>query len=480
MRNGVRFSALGCVLAGVLVALPAATAGVAAASPQPDHRQATPHVELLSSVWSVESTPQEMEVRATYPPSTPTTEYVGKPTEIQIMRSDGAWETVGSAEQQQVDEKPETVTAVDFVWPQSGRLRIRALAHTESDTYQSESAVVDVRAQTPRFNPTALPNTGEYCGEPTIAGARRIAYACAVTYAAPIYTYNHMTGERKRVARASANPDFADRANVLIADKVRRGATAYSTRRIDLDTSKAQYVTRKRDDSLASTDLITPSSVSANGRRVAYVSEARGIVRNAPKGSNIYLWRLARKRSQLLEHGDSAAISGNGRFVAWRDVKSKRVRRTNVKTGRTVTLPGSRLRGYNFIPPSINASGRYVVYEHIAKGKHQIRLYDASSGKTRVLGRGRQPVIAANGSRIAFKRSANVYVWSQATGASTLVSKGMVGDGSKSWNEQIDISRNGRWVIALSDSPYSAPDNGRFSSETFNHIVLYDLKTLGG
>src|SRR5690606_34435991 len=138
--------------------------------------RAEPRVRIDSSSWTVQSTRQRMSVRVRYPNSTPADSYDGKPVDVQVQSMDGTWHTAGEAEQRKVPGESAAEAIVRFRFPEAGRVLIRARTHPDAGTYRSRPRLFTVKAETPAFNPTALPKTGDDCAEPNVAGPRRIAY----------------------------------------------------------------------------------------------------------------------------------------------------------------------------------------------------------------------------------------------------------------------------------------------------------------
>lgn len=464
---------VGCALVTPTAA--AADSDDPAANGAADHVRKKPSVELASSLWTVQSTRQRMRVRTTYRRSTPPDSYLGKPADVQVLLSNGAWKTVGSAPQQAAKRKHASKAWVRFRFPESGRVRVRAVSHSDGGTFRSRSAVVDVRTKRPRFHPTALPRTGD-CHEAALGNARHIAYACGWSAGSSLFWYNHRTGEREKFARRAVDPEVADRAGIAISQRVLDQGRRHRAVRTRLENGRSYALAHRRNGKRVRDSYAT--SVSGNGRRVVYNSPDRGIVRNAPKGSNVYLKRAGKRHSIHVGRGFGADISGNGHYVTWTN-KSNQVRWTNLHTGRRLTIPGARL-GFRANGAEISGHGRYVTYsEKVGKGR-RIRVFDVRRDRTVTIGKGFGPQISNDGDTVVYRYRFDLYAWSRSTGESTLISIGIGGDGSNglSYDFPPALSGSGRWVVAVVDSARVAPDNGRDRWDSRNDIVLFDLQSL--
>lgn len=464
------------VALGTLMALGFASTAVADDAAQSSPHQEQPTVSLAASMWTVQSTPQAIEVRTTYSESTPPQEYVGKAVDIQRMGPDGSWETVGTAQQEKVDDAPKTTATVEFSFATSGRMWLRARSHPSSGTVTSSQQLVDVRDEPPRFNPTALPGSND-CISSSISNPRTIVYSCGQAgdrlYAV---AHDHQTGKQTKLTDQEVlYPIVADDAPIAT---VERAATPQRALRIDLRNDQVEPLAYDRSGkAVKESDAL---SISDNGKLTLYASAERGIVKNAPKGTNIYLKRQGRERSTLIGRGRHAQISGNGTFIVWR-TPTNVLRRTNLANGRTITLRGTRLTGMD-AGPSISRNGRYVAYAQPGKDRNR-RVYvrDIRKGTTLSAGRGSVPRLSPDGKHVAFSSRANseLFVWSRTTKRRVLVSVGLSGSGADlNFVESPDFSADSRWLVADVDSALVAPDNGRNEYDGWNDMVLFDLTEL--
>jgi Tol biopolymer transport system component len=191
-------------------------------------------------------------------------------------------------------------------------------------------------------------------------------------------------------------------------------------------------------------------AISADGRFVAFASEAENLVRGDRNGDrDIFVRDLKTRRTRLVSiglngadaHGGSYApsISASGRFVAFhshasnlvkgdrhrsdvfvRDLMSGRTRRVSVGLNRTKPNDIS-------VRPSISADGRLVAFESLASNlvegdtthDREVFVRDLESGETRRVSLGsngaepnassRRPSISAGGLFVAFgSRASNL------------------------------------------------------------------------
>ncbi|MGQ0467381.1 MAG: TolB family protein [Sporichthyaceae bacterium] len=187
-------------------------------------------------------------------------------------------------------------------------------------------------------------------------------------------------------------------------------------------------------------------SLSANGRWVAFVSDADNLV---PGDTN------------------------KERDVFVRDVQTGRIERASVASN------GKQGNGPSF-NPSISADGRFVAFDSTAdnlvpgdtNGRFDVFLRDLQSGATLLIsvrpdggqlhGHSGYPVISGDGMHVAFESGApdlhpdraqvEVYAWSRATGKVEWVSRGLRGMASGSSGSPA-ISYDGRHVAFTSAAP---------------------------
>jgi Tol biopolymer transport system component len=182
----------------------------------------------------------------------------------------------------------------------------------------------------------------------------------------------------------------------------------------DRKTKKTKRVSVKSGGGQSNGDSGNPS-ISANGRFVAFWSEATNLVAGDTNGKfDIYVhdrWKKKTKRVSVKSDGgqsngdvDIPSISGDGRFVAFRsdatdlvgndtngkidvfvhDRRKKRTKRVSVRTGGAQASDSS-------VDPSISANGRYVAFRSRAtdlvgfdtNGKFDVFVHDRWKKKTK-------------------------------------------------------------------------------------------------
>jgi Tol biopolymer transport system component len=228
-------------------------------------------------------------------------------------------------------------------------------------------------------------------------------------------------------------------------------------------------------------------AVSANGRYVAFESDAANLIRgHTPVIADVFVRDLRTNRTMLVSRrsgedgavGDEAsgspAISANGRFVAFdgardlhpespRDFQPVLVR--DLRDGRTILVSrasgaGGAVANDASEGASISDDGRSVAFESEASNLHpadrdhrtDVFVRDLERSRTILVSRGRATAkhasISADGRFVAFEMARNVYVHDLRANTTTLVSRasgphGVMGDGR---SENPAISADGRHV----------------------------------
>ena len=261
--------------------------------------------------------------------------------------------------------------------------------------------------------------------------------------------------------------------------------------------------------------------VAANGRFVAFESNATNLPGD---GSQIYVRDLDAGKTTLASRtsaGDPAeggpsfdpAISANGRFVAFEsnatnlpgalDVSNSQIYVRDLEQGRTRlvtrTSGGDAIVG-NSDDPSISGSGRFVLFESETSdlpgglgNEDQVYVRDLERGKTTLASRtsGGDPAtggpsddgsISRDGGTVAYESRATnlpgalagtneqIYVRDRDAGKTKLVSRNSAGEAADANNQDPVLSRNGRFV-GFESSATNLPGAGAYTQ-----IYLRDRK----
>jgi Tol biopolymer transport system component len=235
-------------------------------------------------------------------------------------------------------------------------------------------------------------------------------------------------------------------------------------------------------------------SVSADGRLVAFASDASNLVAGDTNGNiaDIFLYDTQTQQTTLLTPGGNQSsgvpkISADGRFVVFSSVASNLavgdttptttdIYLRDLQTGQTKLLtPGGNNASFH---PSISGDGRFVVFDSFASNlvasdpngmQGDVFLYDAQTQQTTLLtpggnGRPESPVISANGRYVAFMSA-----------ASNLVAHPDPPDHAHhTWRQRqllsdVDL---GRWPLHHIFLPRLQPRCGRHQRQRFRHLRL--------
>jgi Tol biopolymer transport system component len=243
------------------------------------------------------------------------------------------------------------------------------------------------------------------------------------------------------------------------------------------------------------------STISANGRFIAFVSGADNLVAGDTNGiQDIFVYDRKTGTNTLVSVGPggaqangasySTAISADGRFVAFPSEASNLVpndtnnlqdifvhdRKAEKTTLVSVRSDGTQADGFS-LDPAVSADGRFVAFASDARnlmpggrrGPLNIFVHDRNSGKTTRVSVGRNgtpanrecrnPAISANGRYIAFPSRArnlvpgdtngsiDVFVHDRKTGVTSRVSVGRNGAQGNGDSAEPTLSANGRLVV---------------------------------
>jgi hypothetical protein len=228
-------------------------------------------------------------------------------------------------------------------------------------------------------------------------------------------------------------------------------------------------------------------SISADGRFVAYESNATNLVEDDTNGIvDVFVFDRQTGTSERVsvsaagqEGNDASAnpsISADGRFVAYVSAASNLVEGdTNEtqdvfvfdrQTGTTerVSVGADGQQGNDFsVAPSLSADGRFVAYMSAAtnlvegdtNGTFDIFVFDRQTGTTERVSVGADgqqgrpsftPSISADGGFVAYQSFEDVFVFDRQTGTTERVSVNSAGQEGNSFSVNPSISADGRFV----------------------------------
>jgi cold shock CspA family protein len=268
-------------------------------------------------------------------------------------------------------------------------------------------------------------------------------------------------------------------------------------------------------------------SISSNGRYVAFFSLASNLVSGDTNGTgDVFVHDRATGQTTLVSvasdgtqaNGGSvhAAISANGRFVAFQSEASNLVsgdandiidvfvhdRATGQTTLVSVASDGTQGNDLS-LHPSLSGNGRYVAFDSFAtnlvgsdtNGTSDVFIHDLQTGQTTLVsvasdgtqgsGYSDIPAISATGRYVAFHSFAtnlvsgdtnfasDVFVHDRQTGQTTLISVASDGTQGNDNSDIAAISATGRYVAFHSFATNLVSDDTNFNSDTF----VYDRKT---
>ncbi|HEV2855897.1 MAG TPA: hypothetical protein VHC97_24120 [Thermoanaerobaculia bacterium] len=185
-------------------------------------------------------------------------------------------------------------------------------------------------------------------------------------------------------------------------------------------------------------------AISADGRYIAFVSDARDLVpgQQGSSGWNVFLYDRMEKKTRLVSHVSSSSITAG-------DGRSRR--------------------------PRISADGRFVVFfsnsSDLVPGQlrtDNVFFYDRASEAITLIGPGQEPEISADGQHVVFGAGTiALQLYSRETNTTTLVSDAAATESYGNANTPFSISADGRFVAYVHRDPR---DFGNYD-ET---LVIYD------
>ncbi|MCL4812061.1 MAG: PD40 domain-containing protein [Vicinamibacteraceae bacterium] len=300
----------------------------------------------------------------------------------------------------------------------------------------------------------------------------------------------------------------------------------------DVLTGTTQRVSTRTDGAQADADAVS-SAISGDGRFVAFESRATTLVPGDTNArDDVFLHdrqtgittrvSIGPGGVQADGHSTAAAISGDGRFIAFRSGATNLIagdtngrwdifvhdRVTGVTERVSVGTGGVQLAdeiydpvagGSQYFRPAISGDGRFVAFDSSSstffvagRSQRDVFVHDRQSGTTERVNLtsgglqanegAAQVAIGADGNAVAFvstatnlvaqplaSYTANVYVRDRAAGTTTLVS---VGPGGVSGNKPSAVPRltaDGRLVAFASEAFNLVPDDTNWVSDVFVH-----------
>lgn len=282
------------------------------------------------------------------------------------------------------------------------------------------------------------------------------------------------------------------------------------------DPARAELVTTRisvaADGAQGDADSFGQPAANANGRYVAFLSEASNLVPNDTNGKqDIFRYDTQSTSIELITRGvdDAPAnddsqgprLSADGRYVVYFSSAS------NLAAGDTNNLPDVFLYDHQSkqttritaneptggSTPDISADGRYIAFGSFASFNDQISVYDRQTGKTVLISRsmegipssGTRPRISANGRFVSYMSQASdlvpgdtngkadVFLYDRFTKTTSRASVGVNGAEPNDDTVAPVISGNGRYVA------YSSSASNLVAQDTngMPHVFLYDHLT---
>lgn len=274
------------------------------------------------------------------------------------------------------------------------------------------------------------------------------------------------------------------------------------------------------------------SSISADGRYVAFSSNANDLVQGDTNGKLDVFVRdrqtgetklISRDSAGKLGNNDSSmpAISADGRYVAFRSLADNLVPgdtndKTDVfvhdrQTGETNIISkdsAGTLGNNDSTNPKISEDGRFVAFQSSAStlvpgdtnDKSDIFIHDRQTGKTTLISKdsnGKQgnndsdaPSISADGRYVVFMSMADnmaqgdtngnpdVFIHDRQTGETKLVSRDSGGKSGNNYSRDPAISPDGKYVAFRSAADNLVPGDTNGKADIFVHDVQTGSTTL--
>jgi Tol biopolymer transport system component len=281
--------------------------------------------------------------------------------------------------------------------------------------------------------------------------------------------------------------------------------------------TKVKRVSVSSSESQADNHSFRPA-ISANGRYVAFASNADNLVHHDTNGvEDVFVRDLKNGTTKLVSVSSSgaqgnnssshASISADGRLIAFDsyatnltpgDTIFEDVFVHDMKTGKTkkVSASSSGVAGDNFsVDPSISANGRFVAFDSVAtnlvagdtNGSQDVFVRDLKQRKTRrasVSSSGAQGddfsgtnSISADGRRVVFRSSATTLVHDDTNVAADI----FVNDRKTHKTRRVDVSSAGAQANDDANGYPSISTNGRYVAfgSSASNLVAGDTNATG-
>jgi Tol biopolymer transport system component len=238
----------------------------------------------------------------------------------------------------------------------------------------------------------------------------------------------------------------------------------------DRQTGTTELVSVGIDGAGARSACFSPS-ISADGRFVAFVSDAENLLPGGTRGTMILVRdRLTGTTEQVGDASSYAAeISADGRFVAFWSYEGHQFPGDPKVTG--AVFARDRLTGTTalvtdsatYSRPAISADGRIVAFA----SSEGIYVRDWQTGTQEWAGPGSSPAMSADGRFVAFQSGAGIYVRDRQTGGLELVSVTGEGAPAEGSSSAPSMSADGRFIAFQSDAGNLVPGDTNGKRDVF-------------
>ncbi len=262
-----------------------------------------------------------------------------------------------------------------------------------------------------------------------------------------VYVRDRLTGQTERTIQSY--DDFAMSADGRFIVVANAGIVVY-----DRQTAKSERVDVSSTGTVANKLSLLPA-INANGRYVAFLSEATNLVPNSNNTVGVFV------------HD----------------------RQTGITTKVSVSSSGEQANGASFTRPSINADGRFVAFGSEATNLvandtngsvPDVFVRDRQLAHTEIvsvdsngqqLGASNTPAISADGQHVCFG-GVIIYVHDRGTGQTELASVASDGTPANGGSEECAISADGRYIAFFSGATNLAARDSNGLEDIFWHDML--------